>query len=99
MTKNQFVKPWGFDGYVFGDVKRAPISDNNSDKIKWLAIMVLGWNLTIKQSTLPLGSALMKLRQLKTLGYQPVTIVWSEFMALSGHDKVTYITNKLNEHC
>ncbi|RZB39342.1 FAST kinase domain-containing protein 5, partial [Asbolus verrucosus] len=67
-ASGRFVEPFGFENYVLGDVMW-PFS---VEKYQWYAVVILTPNLTIRSTTSPLGSMVMKERQLKTLGYTPI---------------------------
>lgn len=64
------MKPGGFENYVLGDVM-FPFKD---ESLEWYAISILGWNNTIRDSTLPLGNMMMKKRQLEKMGYNSIFV-------------------------
>lgn len=66
----QFEEPRGSENYVLGDVMK-PF---DTDKHVWYAIVIVGLNLTIHNTSLPVGLISMKLRQLRKIGYSPVTV-------------------------
>lgn len=70
---NSFVKPIGFEKYVLGDVM-VPF---NGTSLIWFAIMLVRWNNTLRNTTLPLGYALMQERHLKKVGYKPIMVSFS----------------------
>ncbi|XP_056633545.1 FAST kinase domain-containing protein 5, mitochondrial [Diorhabda sublineata] len=88
----EFVEPVGFHNYILGDVMY-PFNDGS---LEWFAVVVLGWNNTIKDTNLCLGHSLMKERQLRKIGYNPVLVIWSEFQGLQSQvQRKQYISNKL----
>ncbi|KAJ8954160.1 hypothetical protein NQ318_005754 [Aromia moschata] len=91
-TTGSFVKPLGFEKYVLGDV----MFPKRDDTLQWFAIVILGWNNTIRESSLPLGNMIMKQRQLEKMGYTPVFVIWNEFLRLSQEDKIEYMLRKLS---
>lgn len=78
--------------YILGDVKR-PI---NLDELKWYAIVVVGWNNTINNTSRTVGIVNRKYRQLQKLGYKPVLAIWNEYMPLTTDGKIKYLLTKLN---
>ncbi|KAJ8967049.1 hypothetical protein NQ314_003166 [Rhamnusium bicolor] len=88
----KFVQPLGFENYVLGDVM-FPINDGS---LEWFAIVIVGWNNTIRESSLPLGNMIMKKRHLEKVGYHPVFVIWNEFLRLSKEDQINYIFKKLD---
>ncbi|CAG9815090.1 unnamed protein product [Phaedon cochleariae] len=87
----KFVEPNGFENYVLGDVM-FPCEDSS---LEWFAIVVVGWNNTVRDSSNLLGNMLMKRRQLEKIGYKPVFVIWNEFMNLPPDLKYRYISEKL----
>jgi len=90
-TTKKYVKPPCFERYVLGDIM-IPFNDGS---LKWHALVVVGWNNTIRQTSLLLGHSLMKERQLRKIGYNPVMIIWNEFIKLSPEEKEEYVMQKL----
>ncbi|KAJ8985184.1 hypothetical protein NQ317_018213 [Molorchus minor] len=88
----KFIQPRGFENYILGDVM-FPLNDGS---LQWLAVVILGWNNTFRESSLPLGNIIMKERQLKKIGYTPVFVIWYEFMSLSREDQIAYVSKKIN---
>nr|XP_023027707.1 FAST kinase domain-containing protein 5, mitochondrial isoform X2 [Leptinotarsa decemlineata] len=91
----QFVKPIGFENYVFGDV----MFPFNNGHLKWFAIVVLTWNNTMKcgNAYMPLGNMLMKKRQLEKMGYNPVFVFWNEFLDLSSEMRYKYVKSRIGK--
>jgi hypothetical protein len=87
------VAPFGFENYILGDVKR-PL---HLDKYLWYAVVVLSPNQTIRNASLPLGSMIMKKRQLKAVGYVPIFVFWNEFMEYSSEEKTKLLRGQLEE--
>ncbi|XP_018561689.1 FAST kinase domain-containing protein 5, mitochondrial [Anoplophora glabripennis] len=83
----KFVPPCGFESYVLGDV----MFPYKNESLEWYAISILGWNNTIRDSTLPLGNMIMKKRQLEKMGYVSIFVIWSEFLSLPKESRVEYI--------
>ncbi|XP_019872649.1 FAST kinase domain-containing protein 5, mitochondrial [Aethina tumida] len=90
-TTNKFVEPIGFTNYVFGDIM-VPHKDDN---LKWYAVVIAGWNNTIRDTNFPVGQIVTKMRQLEKIGYTPILVIWSEFIDLNKEQKLYYIRNKL----
>ncbi|KAG5883757.1 hypothetical protein JTB14_023178 [Gonioctena quinquepunctata] len=96
LCRNQtgrFVQPTGFQNYVLGDVM-FPFNDGN---LKWYAVVVVGWNNTIRDSSLLLGNIIMKKRQLEKIGYNVVLVLWNEFLKLPKDMRSDYIYSRLKE--
>lgn len=72
-TTNKFVEPIGFTNYVFGDIM-VPHKDNN---LKWYAVVIAGWNNTIRDTNFPVGQIVTKIRQLEKIGYTPILVRYS----------------------
>lgn len=72
MDKNsqRFVEPKGFSNYILGDIMR-PYDTHN---FIWFAIVVVGWNCTIRNTSNPVGFLNMKKRQLTLIGYKPIMV-------------------------
>ncbi|KAK9874377.1 hypothetical protein WA026_002724 [Henosepilachna vigintioctopunctata] len=82
-NSNKFIEPPGFQKYIFGDVKY-PIKNSN---LKWYALSVIGWNNTIRCTSLPVGMIVMKQRHLKKMGYDSKLVIWNQFMTLKKKPK------------
>lgn len=67
---NQFVEPFGFENYELGDV----MYPKNVEDFKWYAIVVVGWNATIRNGVEPLGVFKFKERHLNAIGYKPILV-------------------------
>ncbi|KAB0791005.1 hypothetical protein PPYR_02805 [Photinus pyralis] len=87
---DRFVTPSGFDAYQLGDLMRPPSKD-----LTWYAIVPVNWNACIRDTNKPLGLIHMKTRLLKSLGYEPILVIWNEFMPLKAQEKVSYIEDKI----
>lgn len=67
----QFVDPKSnFIDYTLGDVMKP----GDTNKFDWFAVVVLGWNLTIRETSSPAGLLNMKKRQLIKIGYKPIFV-------------------------
>lgn len=66
----KFVQPCGFESYTLGDVM-FPYKD---ESLEWYAISILGWNNTVRDSSLPLGNMIMRKRQLERMGYNSIFV-------------------------
>lgn len=64
------MEPKGLEKYILGEVKYAP----QSDDLEWFAIVVVGWNHTVRDSSLLFGSMIAKEKQLKKIGYKPILV-------------------------
>lgn len=88
----KFVEPAGFENYIFGDV----MYPHNTKDFKWYAVVIVGWNNTVRNTVKPVGLINFKTRHLKVVGYNPVLVIWNEYMKLPRNEKLSYIINKLN---
>ncbi|KAK5638133.1 hypothetical protein RI129_012428 [Pyrocoelia pectoralis] len=88
---NRFVPPSGFDAYELGDLMRPP-----NKNLTWYAIVPVNWNACVRNTSNPLGHVHMKTRLLQAIGYEPILVIWNEFMPLKAHDKISYIADKIN---
>ncbi|XP_050292932.1 FAST kinase domain-containing protein 5, mitochondrial isoform X2 [Anthonomus grandis grandis] len=95
LNTNKFTKLLGFERYIHGDV----MFPHQDGTLKWYAILILTRNNTTRglknELPEPLGTLAMKIRHLEKIGYNPVQVVWRNFLDLNFEDKVEYIRNKL----
>ncbi|KAL3271081.1 hypothetical protein HHI36_021580 [Cryptolaemus montrouzieri] len=84
-ASNKFIEPPGLQRYVLGDLKYA-LEDPN---LTWYAVIVVGWNNTIRCTSLPVGLLTMKQRHLRKLGYHPRLVIWNQYLNLSREVKNT----------
>ncbi|XP_050428140.1 FAST kinase domain-containing protein 5, mitochondrial [Adelges cooleyi] len=64
---------------------------------KWFAVVSLGRNALLLNSTEPTGLTLCKLRQLKKIGYEPIIFTYKEFTNINA-DAHQIVREKLNSH-
>ncbi|XP_060533693.1 FAST kinase domain-containing protein 5, mitochondrial isoform X2 [Cylas formicarius] len=90
LTDN-FVEPVGFQRYIFGDV----MIPHHDDNLKWYAIVVIGPDHVVRDTSMPLAAFTKKLKQLQKIGYNPVPVTWREFMPLPQSERKRYISANL----
>ncbi|XP_044260329.1 FAST kinase domain-containing protein 5, mitochondrial [Tribolium madens] len=85
-----FVEP-KLDQYVLGDIMR-PCGD-----FDWFAFIVMTPNLTVRGRNEPLGSMVMKARQLRSIGFRPIFVYSNEFRELgTENEKMEFVKTLLN---
>ncbi|CAH0548539.1 unnamed protein product [Brassicogethes aeneus] len=87
----KFTKPIGFENYTLGDIMKPQKNEN----LTHYAVVIVGWNQTIRETSFLLGQMLMKKRQLEKTGYVPVFVIWNEFINLTPKQKQMYLECKL----
>ncbi|XP_017774452.1 PREDICTED: FAST kinase domain-containing protein 5, mitochondrial [Nicrophorus vespilloides] len=87
----KFVEPFGLQKYQFGDIKKP----TDGESYEWFAVVVAGWNNTIRDTNKLVGQTTMKLRHLERIGYKAVPVIWNEYQPLTLENKLKHIENKL----
>ncbi|GJQ85365.1 hypothetical protein Trydic_g10139 [Trypoxylus dichotomus] len=90
-TTNAFVEPLALKNYKLHEIKYP----TDLEKYKWYCFVVVGNNLTARNTTNPLGILNMKQRHLRTIGYDPILVTWNQYNWLEMEEKVDYILNKI----
>lgn len=78
-------------------LSQKPELASQSDKLRFLAIIIGGWNFYLRGTQTPTGSLRVKLEQLQLIGYTPVLIYWHDWAMKSMHEKEQIVFDKMNE--
>ncbi|XP_022902864.2 FAST kinase domain-containing protein 5, mitochondrial isoform X3 [Onthophagus taurus] len=84
----EFITP-NFTQYEIGDIVRPP----NKKNLRWIVVVPVSVNTTIRYLLKPVGFMNLKRRQLKLLGYDVVMVPYHEYIPLDEDDKVEYISS------
>ncbi|XP_012223331.1 FAST kinase domain-containing protein 5, mitochondrial [Linepithema humile] len=90
--QNQLVPSEEFiSQFKQGEFKRV---DKDSKNVRWIALVLASQSLLIRNTNLPIGLLVAKMRQLSIIGYTPIMVSYISWKkCISQQDKCDYIRN------
>lgn len=78
-------------------LSQMPELASQADKLRFLAIIIGGWNFYLRGTKTPTGALRVKIEQLQMIGYIPVLIYWNDWANKPMQYKEEIVLQKMNE--